>query len=74
MELVLNMLAEVSATDMSRDSDPVGIDEVTKVAKQGGAVAKDARKSYERRSGKKIVSPLNAKNLKELKEKEDGDE
>ena len=74
MELVLNMLAEVSATDMSRDSDPVGIDEVTKVAKQGGAVAKDARKSYERRSGKKIVSPLNAKNLKDLKEKEDGGE
>jgi len=74
MELVLNMLAEVSATDMSRDTDPVGINEVTMVAKQGGAVAKDARESYERRSGKNIISPLNAKNIKELNNKEDGDE
>ena len=71
MELVLNMLAEVSATDMSKDSDPFGIDEVTKVAKQGGAVAKDARESYERRSGKKIVSPQNAKKIKTLKTKVD---
>ena len=71
MELVLNMLAEVSATDMSKDSDPFGIDEVTKVAKQGGAVAKDARESFEKRSGKKIVSPLNAKNIKALKAKKD---
>jgi len=65
------MLAEVSATDMSKDSDPFGIDEVTKVAKQGGAVAKDARESFEKRSGKKIVSPLNAKNIKALNEKKD---
>jgi outer membrane receptor for ferric coprogen and ferric-rhodotorulic acid len=74
MELVLNMLAEVSATDMSKDTDPVGINAVTKVAKQGGAVAKDARESYERRSGKKIVSPLNAKNIKALIDKKDSDE
>jgi hypothetical protein len=74
MELVLNMLAEVSATDMSRDTDPVGINEAAKVAKQGGAVARDARESYERRSGKKIVSPLNAKNIKALKDGGGGDE
>jgi len=73
MELVLNMLAEVSATELSKETDPFGMPESAKVAKEGGAVAKDARESYEKRSGKKIVSPLNAKNLKALKEKEDGD-
>ncbi|MCL2820961.1 MAG: hypothetical protein FWD38_09095 [Oscillospiraceae bacterium] len=67
MELVLNMLAEVSATELSKQSDPFGIDETAKVAQEGGAVAKDARESYEKRSGKKIVSPLNAKNIKSLK-------
>jgi len=74
MELVLNMLAEVSATELSKEHDPVGMSESVAIAKEGGAVAKDARESYERRSGKKIVSSLNAKNLKELKEKEDGGE
>jgi len=74
MELVLNMLAEVSATELSKETDPLGMTESAAIAKEGGAVAKDARESYEKRSGKKIVSPLNAKNLKALKEKEDGDD
>jgi len=74
MELVLNMLAEVSATELSKETDPLGMSESKKVAKEGGAVAKDARESFERRSVKKIVSPLNAKNLKALKDKEDGDD
>jgi len=73
MELVLNMLAEVSATELSKDTDPIGMSESAKVAKEGGSVAKDARESYEKRSGKKIISPLNAKNLKSLKENEDGE-
>jgi len=64
MELVLNMLAEVSATELSKETDPFGMSESVNIAKEGGAVAKDARESYEKRSGKKIVSPLNAKNLK----------
>ncbi|MDR0914340.1 MAG: Bro-N domain-containing protein [Oscillospiraceae bacterium] len=66
MELVLNMLAEVSATDLSKELDPVGMNETAKVAKQGGSVAKAARKQYESQSGKKAISPLNAKGLKEL--------
>jgi len=74
MELVLNMLAEVSATELSKETDPTSMSESAKVAKEGGAVAKAARESYEKRSSKKIVSPLNAKNLKALKDKEDGDE
>jgi hypothetical protein len=74
MELVLNMLAEVSATELSKETNPVGMSESAKVAKEGGSVAKDARESYEKRSGKKIVSPLNAKNLKSLEDRKDGDD
>ena len=74
MELVLNMLAEVSATDLSKENEPFGMDETAKVAKQGGSVAKAARQQYEKQSGKNVVSPLNAKNLKELKKKKDGDD
>jgi len=68
------MLAEVSATDLSKETDPVGMSESAKVAKQGGSVAKAAREQYEKESGKKAVTSLNAKNLKSLKEKGDGDE
>jgi len=73
MELVLNMLAEVSATELSKENDPRGMVESATIAKEGGSVAKDARESYERRSGKKIVSSLNAKNIKALKSNEDGE-
>jgi len=74
MELILNMLAEASATDLSKDTDPVGMAESIDVAKHGGAVAKAAREQHEAKTGKKVVSPLNAKNLKALSGKEDGDE
>ena len=74
MELVLNMLAEVSATDLSRETDPIGMTESAKVAKQGGSVAKAAREQYERQSGKNVVTSLNAKNLRSLKDTEGGDE
>ena len=72
IELVLNMLAEVSATDLSRETDPTGMSESAKIAKQGGSVAKAAREQYEKQSGKKIVTSLNAKNLKALKDSGDG--
>ena len=68
------MLAEASATDLSKETDPVGMVESISVAKHGGAVAKAAREQHETRTGKKIISPLNAKNLRELNEKEDGDD
>jgi hypothetical protein len=73
MELVLNMLAEVSATDLSKESNPYGMDESAEIAKQGGSVAKAARKQYEKQSDKKVVTSLNAKNIKALKSGEDGD-
>ena len=74
MELVLNMLAEVSTTDLSKESNPTGMAESAKVAKQGGSVAKAARQQYESQSGRTVVTPLNAKNLKSLKDKEGGEE
>jgi hypothetical protein len=74
MELVLNMLAEVSATDLSRETEPIGMSESVEVAKQGGSVAKAAREQYEKQSGKKVVTSLNAKNLKALKSKEECDD
>jgi len=63
-ELILNMLAEVATTDIAKEKNPQGMTEATKVAKQGGGVAKAARKEYELQTGKEVVSPLNALGLK----------
>ena len=65
-ELILNMLAESSATDFAGEQNPQGLNATAKVAKQGGSVAKAARQQYELHSGKSIVSPLNALDLKVL--------
>ena len=65
-ELVLNMLAEVTATDITRQIEPKTMAEHKSVARRGGSVAKAAREQYERQTGKKAVSPLNAKNLKAI--------
>lgn len=73
MELVLNMLAEVSATDLSKENAPSGMAETAEVAKQGGSVAKAAREQYEKQSGKRVITPLNAKSLKALKDDTGGD-
>ena len=69
VELVLNMLAEVTATDITRQDDPETMDEHKSVARRGGSVAKTARVQYEQQTGKKAVSPLNAKNLRVLADK-----
>ena len=62
-ELVLNMLAEVAATDISVEREPIGFHESAQVAKEGAEVARGARKQLEQRTGKSAVSKLNAKNL-----------
>ena len=72
-ELVLNMLAEVAATDISIVEQPVGFNESAKVAKRGANTAKVARKQLEEETGKPAVSRLNAKNLRQRLLKE-GDE
>jgi hypothetical protein len=62
-ELILNMLAEASTKDISQAVNPASFDESKKVAKQGGNVAKVALKELEAKTGKKVVSSLNAKSL-----------
>jgi len=67
-ELILNMLAEASTKDISVATNPKDFDESKKVAKQGGNVAEVARKELEARTGKKVVTSLNAKTALQLKE------
>jgi hypothetical protein len=67
-ELILNMLAEASTRDISAAVNPDGFEESKAVAKQGGNVAKVARKELEARTGKKVVSALNAKTALQLKD------
>ncbi len=68
-ELILNMLAEASTKDISAATNPKDFEENKKVAKQGGNVAKVARLELEDKTGKKVVTSLNAKDtLKALPE------
>jgi len=60
-ELILNMLAEAATKDISVATNPKDFDDSKKVAKQGGNVAKLARKELESKTGKKVVTSLNAK-------------
>lgn len=60
IELALNMLAEVTTTAFSKQEQPETFDESRKIARDGGKVAKNARRDIERRLGKSVISPLNA--------------
>jgi hypothetical protein len=62
VELILNMLAEASATELSQKTEPENLNESTKIAISGAEVAKDARKSLEQRGGE-VISRKNAKQL-----------
>jgi len=66
-ELVLNMLAEVAATEISEERQPVGFDASAQVAKEGALTAKVAREQLEKSTGKSAVSSLNAKSLGQKK-------
>lgn len=66
-ELILNMLAEASTKDISAATNPENFEDSKNVAKQGGNVAKVARKELEARTGKKVVTALNAKTVLQLK-------
>lgn len=70
-ELILNMLAEASTKDISQAVTPESFEESKKVAKQGGNVAKVALKELEAKTGKKVVSSLNAKSLRDANKKID---
>ena len=61
LELVFNMLAEASTSEISKKEDPQSFDDSKKIAHRGGKVAGVARKELEEQTGQKIVSPLNVK-------------
>ena len=61
IELVLNMLAEVTSTAISKQEEPETFEENRKVAIRGGKVANSAKDEYEKETGLKVVSELNAK-------------
>ncbi len=67
-ELILNMLAEASTKDISEAVKPKDFEDSKKVARQGGNVAKVARKELEAKTGKKVVTELNAKSVLKLKD------
>lgn len=69
LELVLNMLAEATTSEISKEKKPRTLDENKVIAKQGGTIAGNTRKEIEAKTGKKIVSKLNAKNIVEGKPK-----
>ncbi len=68
LELVLNMLAETSTTELSKEQKPKTLSQNRNVAKKGGSVAGIARKDLEKKLGRSVISPLNAKELKQKKD------
>ena len=69
LELVLNMLAETATTEISQKREPKNLDENKKVAREGGSVAGNARKDIERKTGRKVITEKNIKQLKLNKKK-----
>ena len=63
LELVLNMLAEASTTEISKQKQPEGLEENKDTARKGGVVAKKARVEIEKQSGQAVVSGNSAKKL-----------
>ena len=59
-ELILNMLAETATKDIANSTNPKGLEENKKVAREGGSIAGDARKSIEAKTGKPVITPKNA--------------
>lgn len=67
-ELVLNMLAELSATSITKAKNPQTLDENKTCAKEGGDVARVAREQLELKTGRSVVSPLSAKRFFEAQQ------
>lgn len=61
IELVLNMLAEVTTTTISKQEKPSGLEDNKKVAKRGGKIANNAKLDFERETSTKAITKLNAK-------------
>jgi hypothetical protein len=63
LELVLNMLAEATTTEISKEKQPKTFKQNKKIAKQGGTIAGNTRKEIEEKTGKSVVTGKNAKSL-----------
>ena len=70
MELVLNMLAETSSTEISKSTNTSGFDNAKQSVLKGSNIAKMAKEQLEKETGKKVVSNKNAKELKNEKSQE----
>jgi hypothetical protein len=64
LELVLNMLAEATTTEISKEKKPKTFDESKEIAKSGGTVAGNARREIEKKTGKRVITKENAKTLR----------
>jgi hypothetical protein len=60
LEIALNLLAEASTTELSKQRNPKGYKQQTKVAKEGGSVAKAARNQLESKLGRSVISEAKA--------------
>lgn len=74
IELALNMLAEVTTTAISKQEKPETFDESRKIARDGGKVARGARRDIEKRLQKSVISPLNASEVELLTTQKDEDD
>jgi hypothetical protein len=70
LELVLNMLAEATTSEISKEKHPKSFDDSRRIAKQGGTIAGNTRREIEEKTGKKVVTSQNAKQLDSIKNKE----
>jgi len=70
LELVLNMLAEATTTVISKEKNPKTFDDNRKIARQGGTIAGNTRREIEEKTGKRVVTSHNAKQLDKNKNRE----
>ena len=70
LELILNMLAEATTTEISKEKNPATFEDNRKIAHQGGTIAGNTRKAIESKTGKKVITRQNAKQISERKIKE----
>lgn len=69
LELILNMLAEATTTEISKEKNPKTFSESKAIAKKGGDTAGKARKDIEQKTGKSVISSKNAKHLQSKEKK-----
>ena len=72
-ELILNMLAEASTKDRTEATDPRTLAAHKAVARQGGTIARNARLELEARTGRKVVSPLNAHQVLQIEKTDEAE-